>query len=117
MVAGSADPPGIEQLHKLLARRIVVPGAILDDQRQQLFERAVAIALGVQRQGEIEAGLCVLRIGCEFGAQRLNGSPVAAALRASSKAARALATAAASALAGGTSPSVCSARARSPVLM
>ena len=43
--------------------------AILGDERQQLLERAVAVALGVQRQREVETRLRVFRLGCELGAQ------------------------------------------------
>src|SRR5208337_2985895 len=55
--------PSLEQLQQLLARRLVVPRSVPPDDLDELVGRALAIALGRQREGEIEARLVVVRIG------------------------------------------------------
>ena len=67
--AGSLRAPGIEQLQQLLARGVVVPGALLADDREKLVQRTVAIAFGVQRKREVEARLGVVGIGRKLGAE------------------------------------------------
>src|SRR6266850_3226669 len=42
-------PPGLEQLHELLARAILVPFAIAAHDLEQVVERLLALALGVER--------------------------------------------------------------------
>ena len=54
----------------MLARTVVVPFAVAPDQVQQLLDRAVAVAFGVERQRKIEAGLVIVGIGRELLVQR-----------------------------------------------
>ena len=68
---GIARPPGIEQLKQLLARGVVVEGAILADDGEKLIECALPVAFRVQRDGEIEAALVIIGIGGKLGAERL----------------------------------------------
>src|SRR5215217_2282462 len=58
-------PPGLEELDELLARRLVVPAALAPDDVDQRIDRLLAAAAGVERQGEIEAGLMVERVRLE----------------------------------------------------
>src|SRR5437764_11379152 len=55
--------PGLEELHQLLARAVVVPLAIALDDFHQLIDRLDTLAAGVQRHREVEARLMVERIG------------------------------------------------------
>src|SRR5262252_2646087 len=55
--------PGVEQLDQLLAGAVVVPFAVAPDDLQQVIERLLALALGVQRDRQVEARLVVARIG------------------------------------------------------
>src|SRR3954470_12443526 len=57
--------PGLEKLDELLARRLVVPGALAPDDVDQRIDRLLAAAAGVERQGEVEAGLMVERVRLE----------------------------------------------------
>src|SRR5678816_1986716 len=63
------DAPRLEELHELLARRLLVPAAIAPDDLQQLVGRAGTVALTVQHHGEIEAGLVVVRVGLETASE------------------------------------------------
>src|SRR5215207_3530154 len=58
-------PPGLEELDELLARRLVVPGALAPDDVDQRIDRLLAAAPGVERKGEVEAGLMVERVRLE----------------------------------------------------
>src|SRR5215216_1368564 len=55
-------PPGLEELDELLARCLVVPGALAPDDVDQRIDRLLAAAAGVERQREVEAGLMVERV-------------------------------------------------------
>ena len=61
--------PGIEQLHELLARAVVVPFAVALDDRDQVVGCRVAIALGILGEREIETGLMIGRICGDLGLQ------------------------------------------------
>src|SRR6185437_11944201 len=54
--------PGLEELHQLLARAVVVPFAVALDDLEQLGGRLAALAGRVQRGRQIEARLKVARI-------------------------------------------------------
>src|SRR5690242_9468902 len=56
------DAPGLEELHELLPRSLVVPGAVAAHDLQELVGRAGAIALPVQHHCEIEARLVIVRV-------------------------------------------------------
>src|SRR5712671_7415507 len=58
--------PGLEELHELLARAVVVPLAVALDDFHQLIDRLRALAAGVERHRKIEAGLMVERIGLDL---------------------------------------------------
>src|SRR5215210_9489295 len=57
--------PGLEELDELLARRLVVPGALAPDDVDQRIDRLLAATAGVERKGEVEAGLVVERVRLE----------------------------------------------------
>ena len=59
------DAPGLEELHQLLARRLLVPGAVAADDLKQLLGRAGAVALAVQHDRQVEARLVVVRVRLE----------------------------------------------------
>mgnify|MGYP003338238324 CR=1 FL=1 len=47
--------PGLEQLQQLLAGAVVVPGPVAADDLDQLIDRLLLLALGVEAQREVEA--------------------------------------------------------------
>ena len=49
--------PGFEELHELLTGRFVIPFTFPADDFHQVVGRAFPVACGVQRHGEVEAGL------------------------------------------------------------
>src|SRR5271169_5525724 len=51
---GIGRPPGLEKLHELFARAVLVPFAVAFDDRDQLLGGFRALALGVECGGEIE---------------------------------------------------------------
>ena len=61
--------PGVEELHKLLARRLLVPGTVAADDLQELIGRAGPVSLPVQDDGKVEAGLMVVRTGLDAPAE------------------------------------------------
>ena len=63
IVAGSTDPPDVEKLQQLLARAVVVPGAVAFDGVDELSGRLLAPGLGVEGDGEIETRLMIAGIG------------------------------------------------------
>src|SRR5215510_1032925 len=69
--------PGLEELDQLLARAVVVPLAVALDDLDEVVDRLLAAALAVQRDGEVEPGLMVARIGRDRKSTRLNSSHVA----------------------------------------
>ena len=106
--------PGLEELHQLLARAVVVPLAIALDDLEQLVDGLAAVALGVERDGKIEARLMVERIGGTLASSSASG-PTDLACSATSSAARAAATGASLRFASGTMASVCLACSSAPV--
>src|SRR5215217_3363912 len=58
---------GLEHGQQLLARRLVVPGAIALDDGQQVVRGAFEVALTGQGSGEIEAGLMVVGVRGQRG--------------------------------------------------
>ena len=58
--------PGLEKLHELLAGAIVIPFAVTLDDLHQVLDRVFALAIRVERDGEIEARLMIERIGKNF---------------------------------------------------
>src|SRR5271156_398311 len=50
---------GLEELHQLLARRLVVPGPVPLEYLQQLVDCRFLLAGRIEGHGEIEAGLMV----------------------------------------------------------
>src|SRR4029077_11039659 len=58
--------PRFEELHQLLARAVIVPFAIALDDFKQLIGRLGAVALGVERGGEVESRLMVQRVRSEL---------------------------------------------------
>ena len=72
MVAGSAAPQASNSCKQLLAGRIVVEGAILADDGEQLVERALTVAFRIQGKRKIEAALRVFGIGRKLGAERVD---------------------------------------------
>src|SRR5579875_3410927 len=71
---GIGRTPGGEKLQKLLACAVVLPFAVALHDRQQMLDRLRALALGVQRGGEVETGLMIERIGGDLLLQRVDGS-------------------------------------------
>src|SRR3954465_8003571 len=63
-IVGAA--PGLEELHQLLAGAVVVPFAVALDDREQLLGGGCAIALRIQRGGEVEARLMIERVCGDF---------------------------------------------------
>src|SRR5271170_5910328 len=58
--------PGLEKLHELLSRAVVVPFTVALDDADQLLQRVEPLALAVERQRKIEPRLMVERIGGDF---------------------------------------------------
>src|ERR1700742_773221 len=58
--------PGLEELHELLARAVIVPFAIAPDDLEQLAGGLAALAAGIQRGRQVESGLMVDRICGDF---------------------------------------------------
>src|SRR5206468_2196207 len=54
--------PGLEELHELLARAILVPLAVAFDDLEQLIGGFLSLARGVECRGEIETRLMIQRI-------------------------------------------------------
>src|SRR4051794_39285334 len=65
--------PGFEELHQLLAGAVVVPFAVALDDRQQLLGGRCPVALGVERDREVESGLMIERVCGDFLFQLDNG--------------------------------------------
>src|SRR4029077_21040341 len=55
--------PGVEKLHQLLARAVIVPFAVALDDRQQMLERIEPAALAVKRERKIKGRLMIERVG------------------------------------------------------
>ncbi len=53
---------GVEEFDKLLARRLVVPVAVVFDADEELVDRAFPVAARIEREGEIEARLMILGV-------------------------------------------------------
>src|SRR5512133_2050758 len=60
---GIGEAPGLEELDELLARAVIVPFTVALDDLEELLRRLLALALGVERDGKIEARLMIERIG------------------------------------------------------
>src|SRR4051794_18903786 len=60
---GVVKAPGLEELQQLLARRLVVPGAVAPDRLQQRVHRLVALAGRVERDGEVDPCRMVVWVG------------------------------------------------------
>src|SRR3984957_2891986 len=58
--------PGLEQLHQLFARAVLVPFAVAPDDFEQLLRRLGALAAGVERRRQIESGLMIERVCGDF---------------------------------------------------
>src|SRR6185437_11418216 len=58
--------PGLEQLHQLLARAVLVPFAVAFDDFEQLLRRLAALAAGVERRRQIESRLMIERVCGDF---------------------------------------------------
>src|ERR1700722_8043870 len=58
--------PGLEQLHQLLARAVLVPFAVALDDFEQLLRRLGALAASVERRRQIESGLMIERVCGDF---------------------------------------------------
>src|SRR5260370_1070361 len=58
--------PGLEQLHQLFARPVVVPFAIALDDLEQVIDCLLTAPLCIQREREIETGLVVERVRRDF---------------------------------------------------
>src|SRR6266436_9166969 len=58
--------PGLEQLHQLFARPVVVPFAIALDDLEQVIDCLLTASLCIQREREIETGLVVERVRRDF---------------------------------------------------
>src|SRR4051812_49308028 len=56
------EAPSLEELQQLLARRLVVPGAVAADRLQQRVGRAPTLAHRVQRHGEVDARRVVVGV-------------------------------------------------------
>src|SRR5438270_9537347 len=54
--------PRLEELHQLPSRAVIVPLAVALDDFQQLVGRLGALALGVERSGQVESRLMVERV-------------------------------------------------------
>src|SRR5690606_25480534 len=61
--------PGLEELHQLLAGLVILPTAVQPENVKKQVGGVLALVLGVQEQGELEAGVVVLRILFDPGAQ------------------------------------------------
>src|SRR2546421_8457765 len=59
-IVGAA--PGLEELHELLARAVVVPFAVALDDREQLLGGRCPVALRIQRRRKVESGLMIERV-------------------------------------------------------
>ena len=55
--------PGIENLDELLSGRIIVPGAVLPHDLKQMIHGFTPLAFRVKRDGELEPGIPIPRIG------------------------------------------------------
>src|SRR5450830_1483724 len=55
--------PGLEELHQLLARAVLVPFAVALDDLDQVIDRLGALALGVEGYGKVEFRLMIEWIG------------------------------------------------------
>ena len=58
--------PGLEKLHELLARAVLVPLAIALDDLEQMVGRLGPVALRIQRGRQIESGLMIERVCGDF---------------------------------------------------
>ncbi len=61
--SGILGAPGFEQLQKLLAGAVIVPGAVALEEGDQSLCRLKALALGIEHYGQIIARLVVVRVG------------------------------------------------------
>src|SRR5215217_1786708 len=62
--------PGLEELDELFSGRFVVPAALAAHDLDELVDRLLALAAGVQGNGQIEARLVVAGVGGDLLLQR-----------------------------------------------
>src|SRR5215217_2510231 len=60
---GVLGAPGFEELDQLLARAVLVPGAVALEDGHQSFGGLDPLAFGIERQSQVEAGLMVVGVG------------------------------------------------------
>src|SRR5262249_20627947 len=64
----------LEELEKLLARGLLVPGAVLADDLQELVDPGLALARGEERPGKLLARLEILGIALDAGLEVAEGA-------------------------------------------
>jgi len=73
-------PDGVENLDQLLARRILVPGAVAPHQFEQFLDGGLGAALAVEGDGQIETRLMVVGVGFQAPPEGLGVARPAALL-------------------------------------